>query len=417
MTFSLKYPGVVILLATILSGCGSSRKSACNLPQEEGAVPVLSFTKADAGEDMPVSESVGEHEGSTMEFATNLLRKAAQSEGLKDNLVVSPLSAGYALSLLLEGATGQTREELDDMLGGSFAGIEPYTDEKTIVTTASSVWLKDGIRILDSYEKAISEKFSAQVFTRDFASRSTVQEINSWCSGHTAGRIPSIMGEIPRNSVMLLLNALYFKAPWAKPFDEDATIRDTFHAVSGDQGNVSFMTRSARMNYMKGDSFGALSLDYDKRYSMLVVLPDQGKDLASVVEKLDAGTLSDVIDATSPRQVELRLPRFTVETDLDLNPTLVSMGMKAAFNGGFGNMTNAPVAVSQVKQKCFVKVNEEGAEAAAVTSISMRLTSVARPDPPVRFFVDRPFVFAIYDRQTKDIYFEGCMVKIEDKNV
>jgi serpin B len=187
--------------------------------------------------------------------------------------------------------------------------------------------------------------------------------------------------------------------------------------VSGAQGNGSFMTRSARMNYMKGDSFGALSLDYDKRYSMLVVLPDQGKDLASVVEKLDAGTLSDVIDATSPRQVELRLPRFTVETDLDLNPTLVSMGMKAAFNGGFGNMTNAPVAVSQVKQKCFVKVNEEGAEAAAVTSISMRLTSVARPDPPVRFFVDRPFVFAIYDRQTKDIYFEGCMVKIEDKNV
>ena len=134
-----------------------------------------------------------------------------------------------------------------------------------------------------------------------------------------------------------------------------------------------------------------------------------------MVSSLDAGTLRNILGEISPRQVELELPRFTIETSLSLNSTLKDMGINAAFNGGFGRMTTAPVAVSEVNQKCFIKVNEEGAEAAAVTSVSMKLTSVARPDPPVRFIVDRPFIFAIYDRETGDIYFEGCIVKIEDK--
>jgi len=412
----LRYSGLFLCLAAMLSCCGSSKKSAAQVPAEPAdSSPVLSFTKVGQETEAPEAEPSGERSADRMDFAAEFLRKAALSEGLKDNLVISPLSAGYALSLLLEGSTGKTREELLAVLGGSFEDIVPYTDEKTTVTSASSVWLKNGMTVLDSYGKAISEKYSAQVYTRDFASKGTVKEINSWCSDHTAGRIPSIVSELPEETVMLLLNALYFKAPWIRPFDKNATSKGTFHAVGGDQKDVSFMSRSARIPYYKGDSFGAVSLDYDKRYSMLVVLPDQGKDLSGVVSSLDAGTLRDVLDGISPRQVELELPRFTIETSLSLNSILKDMGINAAFNGGFGRMTTAPVAVSEVNQKCFIKVNEEGAEAAAVTSVSMKLTSVARPDPPVRFIVDRPFVFAIYDRETGDIYFEGCIVKIEDK--
>jgi serpin B len=211
---------------------------------------MLTFTASSESVSEPQSEvSPSTTNSLTMDFSASLLRNAASQEGLADNLVLSPLSAGYALSLLLEGATGPTREELLSVLGGSFGDIVPFTDENTIVNTASSVWLKEGVTVLDSYRKAIEKKFSAQVETRDFSSRETVKEINSWCSDHTAGRIPSIVGEIPGSTVMLLLNALYFKAHWATPFNENFTKKGTFHSVAGDQKDVSFMNRNGKMDY------------------------------------------------------------------------------------------------------------------------------------------------------------------------
>ena len=413
-----KYSVIFVFMASLLHSCGSSRKGV-QAPSDDSSVPVLSFVKADAEEEMPLQLEVMTSErknSSTMKFASDLLRTSVKVEGAKKNLVISPLSAGYALSLLLEGASGKTETELREVLGGSFEGIVPYTDDKTIVNTASSVWLKDGITILDSYRNAIESKFSAQVYTRDFSQRSTVGEINAWCSKHTAGRIPSIVGELPRTTVMMLLNALYFKAPWDKPFNEDLTRKGTFHAVGGDQTDVSLMNRTGSMLYGRRDNHSSLILDYESRYSMLIILPDEGTDLASVVSSLDAESFEREFNEMYSTRVELKLPKFTLETKIALNPILQGMGIKAAYQGGFSNMTNFPVAVSDVNQKCFLKVNEEGAEAAAVTSISMRLTSVA-PSQPVRFHVDRPFVFAIYDRQTKDIYFEGCIVKIEGTEV
>ncbi|MBQ8069780.1 MAG: serpin family protein [Bacteroidales bacterium] len=415
MTRFLKLSASLALACIALSCCGNSRRGTpLQSEADPSSSPMLTFTASSESVSGPRSEvSPSTTNSLTMDFSASLLRNAASQEGLADNLVLSPLSAGYALSLLLEGATGPTREELLSVLGGSFGDIVPFTDENTIVNTASSVWLKEGVAVLDSYRNAIEKKFSAQVETRDFSSRETVKEINSWCSDHTAGKIPSIVGEIPGSTVMLLLNALYFKAPWATPFNENFTKKGTFHSVAGDQKDVSFMNRNGKMDYYRCESFSSLSLPYKERYSMLFILPESGKDLSSVVSALDADTMNRAIVGASPCQVELRIPKFTIETTLNMNATLKAMGIRSAFTGGFGNMTTFPVAVSDVNQKCFLKVNEEGAEAAAVTSISMRLTSV-RPETPVQFFVDRPFVFAIYDRVTKDVYFEGCIVKIED---
>ena len=350
------------------------------------------------------------------DFSMRLLGTGLRQGDPKQNLVLSPFSAGVALSLLLDGAAGKTQSALFETLSyATYAGTEIYTDSLNIVTSANSIWVRKGIAFKDNYLDYVrGGSYGAQVESRDFTDRATVGEINGWCAEKTRGLIPSIVSELQPELAAILLNALYFKAPWAEEFEKSDTRKETFHGAEGDR-QVDFMHKTTRgYGYAGFEGWQVASLPYKNgRYAMLVALPPQDAELNALTWDVDL--FDKVLDAGQGGvRVALSLPKFKIETTLVMNDLLSAMGAAPIFTDAadFSRMSAMPLAVSQILQKCFIEVGEEGTEAAAVTGAFMRLTSVARPEPPVEMRVDRPFLFAIYDTTTKLILFEGRIANI-----
>lgn len=384
----------LIAVLLIIAACGTPQKNAAGT--DVMRKPIVDNKKTD--------------------FSMRLLGTGLRQGNPKQNLVLSPFSAGVALSLLLDGAAGKTQSALFETLSyATYAGTEIYTDSLNIVTSANSIWVRKGIAFKDNYLDYVrGGSYGAQVESRDFTDRATVGEINGWCAEKTRGLIPSIVSELQPELAAILLNALYFKAPWAEEFEKSDTRKEIFHGAEGDR-QVDFMHKTTRGYVYAGfEGWQVASLPYKNgRYAMLVALPPQDADLNALAWDVDL--FNKVLDACQGGvRVALSLPKFKIETTLVMNDLLSAMGAAPIFTDGadFSRMSAMPLAVSQILQKCFIEVGEEGTEAAAVTGAFMRLTSVARPEPPVEMRVDRPFLFAIYDTTTKLILFEGRIANI-----
>ncbi len=404
---------VLITMAVLsaLFSCGSAKKAA--VPVQETAAPAPAAEEnADAEPVEPVQTKsfadvppAGEGK---VGYSIDLFKKSCGIMSPSSNFMVSPVSAGIALSMLADGADGKTRKEIIDALGGeSYSGMMLEPVGPVTLTSANSVWLHSGAEILPSYLETLSGNYGAIARVRDFNDKKVPGEINAWCSENTAGRIPSIVGSIDPSTILMLLNALYFKAPWSSPFNEENTYEEEFHGVNSDVKRP-FMHRFAKMSYYEKDGYKAVRIPYQGgHFRMVVVLPPKGSNPKEAAIAADPSMFLQDTGFEYP-EVSLSLPKFTFDNQLSLVSILKSMGIKSAFRGAdFSRMTKADVAVSSVIQKCFIEVNEEGSEAAAVTSITVGLTAMPGPRPePKVMKVDRPFIFAITD--TKDnIYFIG----------
>lgn len=399
----------------IMAACGTPKKTPAGTETVPAAEPVIETAARPqrTGADVMRKPLV---DAKKTDFSMRLLGTGLQQGDPGRNLVLSPFSAGMALSLLLDGSAGKTQSALFETLSyATYAGTEVYSDSLNIVTSANSIWVRKGVTFKDNYLDYVrGGEYGAQVESRDFADRATVGEINGWCAEKTRGLIPSIVSELQPELAAILLNALYFKASWAEEFEKSATRKETFHGATGDQ-QVDFMHKTSRgYRYAGLGGWQVASLPYKNgRYAMLVALPPADADLNALT--WDVELFDNVLAACQPgTQVALSLPKFKIETTLVMNDLLSAMGAAPIFTDGadFSRMSAMPLAVSQILQKCFIEVGEEGTEAAAVTGAFMRLTSVARPEPPVEMRVDRPFLFAIYDTTTKLILFEGRIANI-----
>lgn len=399
----------------IMAACGTPKKTPAGTETVPAAEPVIETAARPqrTGAEVMRKPLV---DAKKTDFSMRLLGTGLQQGDSGRNLVLSPFSAGMALSLLLDGSAGKTQSALFETLSyATYAGTEVYSDSLNIVTSANSIWVRKGIAFKDNYLDYVrGGEYGAQVESRDFADRATVGEINGWCAEKTRGLIPSIVSELQPELAAILLNALYFKAPWAEEFEKSATRKETFHGATGDQ-QVDFMHKTSRgYRYAGLGGWQVASLPYKNgRYAMLVALPPADADLNALT--WDVELFDNVLAACQPgTQVALSLPKFKIETTLVMNDLLSAMGAAPIFTDGadFSRMSAMPLAVSQILQKCFIEVGEEGTEAAAVTGAFMRLTSVARPEPPVEMRVDRPFLFSIYDTTTKLILFEGRIANI-----
>lgn len=354
-------------------------------------------------------------DGSRTDFSLAFFRNAVSEADADANVLVSPFSAGTALSMLAEGAEGGTREELMSALGGkTFSGDILSADSLADVRSANSAWLRPGLEIKDGYRTLLRESYSASVRTEDFSDPATKDAINSWCSDNTEGRITEIVDEISPDMVMFLINALYFKASWIHEFDENLTADELFHGSAGDN-EVQMMKISERFRYAEAAGSQLIELPYKGgKYTMLVALPAEGIDMNKALAGLRASAFAGALESLEYRKVALTLPKFRFDTDIVLNSLLEKMGVRKAFSSGaqFGGITDAPVAVDQVRQKCFIEVSESGTEAAAVTSIGMRLTSAGPADIPVVMKVDRPFFFAIMDKSGDNMLFAGRVMNL-----
>lgn len=337
--------------------------------------------------------------------------------GADENVVTSPYSAAVCLSMLAEGAGGETRAEFDSALGGIMFKAEGLGSNDTVVVkSANSIWIDDNFSIRNSYVNLLQKDFDAFITTQRFSDPATVKAINNWCLEHTEGKIGDMIDRLSPGMVMVLVNALYFNAPWADAFDPELTSEDVFYGKSK-SGKVAMMHRTGQYNYAQVSGAQIIQLPYEGgRYSMYVALPPAGADLDKLIPHVTEGAFNSALEMMSPKRVKLSLPKFKVETFMLLNKALQNMGIRTAFTPAAdfrGIAEMGPLVLDQVKQKCYVEVAEKGTEAAAVTVAQIRLTSVrVNPEDMAVMTVDRPFVFMIADGYTGNILFAGKIVNL-----
>ena len=360
-----------------------------------------------------VSPLAGSEEDARLEFALSFFKKTNQTVAYDENLVVSPYSAAVALSMLEEGAAGETKAELDNALNGHLYGAEDLgSGDGIVVKSANSLWIDDDFSVRNRYVSLLEKDYDAFVTTRNFSDPATVKEINNWCGDNTAGKINHILDQLSPNDAMVLINALYFNAPWADAFDEGVTSDGVFHGVAQDK-TVPMMFRNAKYDYAEYQGCQIIRLPYaGERYSMVVVLPPQGWGIDAIMPYISGQVYKGAMDMLSKQEVAFRMPRFRLETSLVLDKALKKMGVETAYTpaADFKNLSaSGQLSLGTVKQKCYIDVTEKGTEAAAVTSAQIRLTSVSRP---YRMTVDRPFLFFIADSQTDNVLFVGKVVNL-----
>lgn len=362
--------------------------------------------------------------GQSNAFGTDLFAEVASGED--GNVMLSPLSASIALTMLLNGADGETYDQIHEMLGYTpdqdlaaiNAGYQSLreqllaADPEVQFTLANAVFhntdFSTGTPFHPAFLGAMRDGFDAEIEGLSFATPEALDTINGWASDNTNGRVPQVLAELDPALVLLLMNALYFKGDWTTPFDADLTSDADFTLASGETVEVPTMRGQTPARLASGDGYRALELPYGRRnFSMVVLMPDEAP-LADFAAQLDAGLWSDAttrLDALDAwGDVTVGLPRFSFSNDMHLNDALRDMGMVTAFTpeADLSRMSDARLMVSFVKQNTFVEVNEEGTEAAAVTTIGVEVTSLG-PE----FFADRPFVFAIRERTTNTLLFIG----------
>ncbi|MER3473188.1 MAG: proteinase inhibitor I4 serpin [Armatimonadota bacterium] len=360
------------------------------------------------------------------QFGFALLR-ALREKDKEKNVLLSPTSITLALAMTYNGAAGETEQAMAKTL--SLEGMDRETlnqamldlrqslqsaDPKVELTIANSLWARQGIAFKQSFLETNRRYFGAQVSVLDFSDPNAPQTINRWVENSTKGKIKRIVDNIPPRTVMFLLNAIYFNGKWQKPFDKTLTQQKPFHLVNGEQKPVPMMQQTGRFAYLKGEGFQMVSLPYGGgRLSMVVALPDEGVSLHEWMGTLSAEKWKEWTSRLAMTDGEVQLPRFKADYDKTLNDALKALGMEVAFipdRADFSGMREErDLFIEKVHHKAVVEVNEEGTEAAAVTSVQVEVTSVQQPRPPFKMVVDRPFLFAIRDTRTGIVLFIGAV--------
>ena len=327
-------------------------------------------------------------------FAFRFLQKV-NAEAPED-YVVSPVSLEYLLGLLLDGAQGKTAEEIETMLSG-----RPFMDSSLALEIANAIIVNRNYPLLDSYRKTVQKNWQAYVRNMDFSRQQEVlRAINGWCDKQTHGLIPQILDEVSDDMMAVLMNAVYFKQNWCDPFSKERTREETFTSENGKQSTIPMMTDKRSYAYLETGEFQMVQIPYDRNgISMNVLLPKKGYRTDDILKEMTAEKWNALCDSLRMEQVKLYLPRFETKTHLRLNEMLSALGMPTAFSGNadFKAMFRTPAFVSLIQQDAFIRVDEEGTEAAAVTSAVMKVTCCMPAEPKV-FRADHTFLFLISDR-------------------
>ncbi|MFI5257743.1 MAG: serpin family protein [Gemmatimonadales bacterium] len=389
-------------------------------PTPGGQAPILDALPR------PLTSAERSVAGAANDFSFSLFRQlsAAQPDS---NVFTSPLSASMALGMAMNGAAGATLDQMRSALAvGStpesdvdagykglialLRGLDPGVDFRI----ANSIWYRSGFPVEPAFLDAGRNYFDAQVTALDFGSAASVKTINDWVSGATAGKIPAIVDAIDSGNVMFLIDAVYFKGSWRDRFDSAQTRDAPFHGIGGDQP-MKLMHREGTIAYLSTPAFEAVDLPYgNAAFTMTVVLPRAGASVDAVAASLSGSDWTASMSQFHDQQVALDLPRFRLEWGRTLNGDLEALGMHDAFVPNGADFTRLSsrgreLFISEVRQKTFVDVNEEGTEAAAATSVGISATSAPLLIP---MRVDRPFIIVIRERLSGTILFMGKIVRM-----
>lgn len=348
-----------------------------------------------------------------------------------ENVFFSPYSTYHALLLAYFGAKNETEEELRKALKLEWATskshvVQAYRLEKQIrakrakdtsveFNAADKIFFAQQTEVRDCMRSTFKEELEPMDFYTDPEARRT--EINQWISGITKGEIPEILaqGDITQNTNLVLANAAYFKGQWESKFDPKDTTKEIFYTDSDKRSFVDMMYKRGQFNFGVNEKLGAhvLEMPYlsgkESKISMVILLtPFVTNSLDKVMKELTPETLSAALNEGMARDMEVKLPKFEFEQNIELVPVLSQMGIKSLFTpksdlSGFSAYSN--FTLDDAKHVAKIKVDEEGSTAAAATVLfSFRS---ARPVEPTKFVCDHPFVFLIYDHKSQAVLFAG----------
>jgi serpin B len=371
-------------------------------------------------------------------FATDLYAQLNQHAG---NLFFSPQSIATALSMTFIGAKGDTSTEmakvlhLQDLrsdnqnttLALRSLVLEAYAKQWKLFNEplqdglelhlANGLWVKANYPLNSEFIKAITESFKGSLEPVDFSNETAARKkINGWVSDQTSDKIQNLIGPnaITPDTRLVLTNAIYFKAAWETQFRKEASRQEKFHVSLNKDVDAEMMKQTHFFGLAELEGFKLLVIPYEGgEASMVVLLPDKVDGLADLEKSLSAEKLSSWLEKSRSVRVALSLPKFKNTSALNLNNTLITLGMKKAFVAGeadftgIANVPGEPLYIGLVMHKAFVDVNEEGTEAAAATAVNIRAGAVMRPAEPFPFVADHPFVYIIRSNRTGDILFMG----------
>ncbi|PIE23734.1 MAG: serpin family protein [Planctomycetota bacterium] len=368
------------------------------------------------------------------EFGFRLFQQIREAKG---NLFYSPYSVAVGLAMTRAGADGETAKQMDAVLaakglqlpalhaalakalepGKLTEGWRKKRKQVPVFTldVANRIWLQQGLQIGDDFALAQKESYHAPIGRSDFQKTEAARKlINDWVAERTRNKIQDIMpAGLPTPDTLIALgNAIYFKAAWAKEFEGEATKEQAFHRQDGSTIDVPMMNSTKTYAYGESKSAQLLAIPYKgNECEMLLLLPKKGTPLDTLEKQLDAQTAKEWIAQMKPCGVKLTLPKFEMTSSFEISRALQKMGMVDAFDvskAEFSKISRKePIVIGPVLHKAFISIDEKGSEAAAATAVMLKLGFERRPENPLHFVADRPFVFAIRHRQTGALLFVG----------
>lgn len=409
----MKYTGILILSLATITGFISCSKE----PGQEPDLTPKSMNLTAMGQEVITYSN---------EFGVELFTKVASGE--YKNLMLSPLSASAALTMLLNGCEDDTYDQLKETLKypadmtmseinevyKSLVAQLLVVDPKVKLALANAIFYRQGFSVKNPFLNTMSTDFDAEIAGLDFNLSSSLATINKWASDNTNGKIPKVLNEISPDAVMFLMNALYFKGDWSYQFDKALTSDRPFHTDGSNSVDVSTMKGDVVSKVTSGTGYKAIELPYGcTNFTMVVAVPEG--TLSDFIASFTSETWNTITSAFDDQEkfgeLTVYMPKYKFSFEKQLNDQLQSMGMLDAFSPGLANLSgisDASIYVSFVKQNTFVEVDEKGTEAAAVTTIGIETTSF--PPQPREFVIDKPFVFAIRERTTNALLFMGQVV-------
>ena len=364
---------------------------------------------------------IGEVDSNEQILESDFSLKFLKLENEKQNMVYSPLSIKYALNMLNEGAAGNTKTQIENVIGD--LNLIKYNTIDEVLSLANSVYIRDTFAeyVKEDYRRTITEKYNAEI---NYDAFNDATNINKWIENKTLGIIQNMLNdEAVQNANMLLINALAIDMGWENSFDTSDTYGEDFYLEDGNTMTATMMhkeTMGDSASYYKDSDITALTMnlqEYDNmQFEFVAIMPEE--NLSDYIETLTIEDVNTILENTTlasdtPYGVDISIPKFSFDYDLQLKQDLMDLGITDAFDenlADFSNMANMELCVEDALHKADIDFSEEGIRAAAVTVLTMRTTAMLPDDnQPEEIKIDKPFLYFIRDKQTNEIWFVGTV--------
>lgn len=405
----------LLAAASVLSASGCAAGSASVRDLTKGAKNAQTQTLYD-------TSAVQDTAAALTGFGAKLLQNEMQEE----NPLVSPLSVASALSMTANGAVGETKTQMERVLGADtgslnacFSVLQASLENDKQLKAANSIWMKDTdtLHVEDAFLQQNADVFDAGLYSAPFDD-STKTAINDWVSKQTDKMIPEILDELSEDAVMYLVSALAFDAKWERPFKSYEVWEGTFTARGGQEQTGDFLHGAVGQYLHDEHAEGLLKAYADGKYAFAVLLPDEATSIENYVNQLTGERLHAILASPIDESVEIALPKFKAEFSAELSENLKALGMTDAFDGAnadftaLGTSDEGNIYISRVLHKTFIQVDEEGTKAGAATAVEAAAEGAALY--PHSVLLNRPFVYMIVDLETKLPIFLGALTALPE---